>query len=240
MNIKKISTMIGIVLFSGYAFSQDAAPSDAEFNKKIHDYLISNPGVLIEMSNLLQKQQMEKVDALDKDKIKKYSASIFSDSDDPVMGNLEGKKYLVEFIDYNCGYCKRSYSLVSELLKKNSDIKLIVKEYPILSDSSTYAAKAALAVNALYPEKFASFHDALMTQPDHVTNEIVASVVSSLGMNWKKISELMETKPITLKLAQNQSLAQTLDITGTPAFVLTKKIVRGAPQSMTELQAMVE
>ena len=79
-----------------------------------------------------------------------------------------------------------------------------------------------------------------MTQPDHVTNEIVASVVSSLGMNWKKISELMETKPITLKLAQNQSLAQTLDITGTPAFVLTKKIVRGAPQNMTELQAMVE
>ena len=240
MNIKKISTMIGIVLFSGYAFAQDTAPSDAEFNKKVHDYLISNPGVLIEMSNLLQKQQMEKVDALDKDKIKKYSASIFSDSDDPVVGNLEGKKYLVEFIDYNCGYCKRSYALVSELLKKNSDIKLIVKEYPILSDSSTYAAKAALAVNALYPEKFASFHDALMTQPDHVTNEIVASVVSSLGMNWKKISELMETKPITLKLAQNQSLAQTLDITGTPAFVLTKKIVRGAPQSMTELQAMVE
>lgn len=73
-----------------------------------------------------------------------------------------------------------------------------------------------------------------------MTNEIVASVVSSLGMNWKKISELMETKPIALKLAQNQSLAQTLDITGTPAFVLTKKIVRGAPQSMTELQAMVE
>lgn len=240
MNFKKLSTVIGLTLFSGCVFSQAVNSSDAEFNKKVHDYLISNPGVLIEMSNLLQKQQMDKVESLDKDKIKKYSASIFSDSDDPVMGNLEGKKYIVEFIDYNCGYCKRSYSLVSELLKKNSDIKLIVKEYPILSDSSTYAAKAALAVNALYPEKFASFHDALMTQPDHVTNESVASVVSSLGMNWQKVNELMETKPISLKLAQNQSLAQALDITGTPAFVLTKKIVRGAPQSMSELKAMVE
>lgn len=238
MNFKKVSVFVGAMVFSGCVFSKDV--SDAEFNEKVHDYLISNPSVLIEMSNLLQKEQMEKIDSLDKDKIKKYSTAIFSDSDDPVMGDLDGKKYIVEFIDYNCGYCKRSYSLVSELLKNNKDIKLIVKEYPILSDSSTYAAKAALAVNALYPEKFSSFHDALMTQPDHVTNESVASVVNSLGMNWKKVSELMETKPIAMKLAQNQSLAQTLDITGTPAFVIPKKIVRGAPQSMNELKAMVD
>ena len=127
------------------------------------------------------------------------------------------------------------------MLKKDQNIRYIYKEFPILSDTSVYASKAALAVNALFPEKYAAFHDALMSHSGAFkTNDDIALVAKNLGLNWDKIAEKAKDPAIESKIATNHALARTLNITGTPAFIIGDQLLRGAPQTLEMLETSVK
>ena len=161
--------------------------------------------------------------------------------DDPVTGNPQGTLTVVEFVDYNCGYCKRSAPLIQELLKKDKEIRYIYKEFPILSDTSVYASKAALAVNALEPAKYEAFHNALMAHPGALkSNDDVMNVAKKQGLDWSKIVAKINDPAIDKKIATNHAIAQTLNITGTPAFIIGDQLLRGAPQSLEMLEESIK
>ncbi len=238
----KLTTLATALLGGMLTFSSVAAEmTKAEVEKIVREYLVSNPEILIEMSNALRAKQEIQQDETDKALLKKHSDQLFRQADDPVTGNPKGTLTIVEFVDYNCGYCKRSAPLVQELLKKDQDIRYIYKEFPILSDTSVYASKAALAVNALFPAKYASFHDALMAHKGPFkTNEDIATVAKNLGLDWDKIAEKAKDPAIERKIAANHAMAQTLNITGTPAFIVGDQLMRGAPQTLGMLEESVK
>lgn len=238
----KLKTLATIFLGGMLSFSTVAAEmTKAEVEKIVREYLVSNPEILIEMSNALRAKQEIQQDETDKALLKKHSDQLFRQSDDPVTGNPKGSLTIVEFVDYNCGYCKRSAPLVQELLRKDQDIRYIYKEFPILSDTSVYASKAALAVNALFPAKYTAFHDALMAHKGAFrTNEDIAAVAKELGLDWDKIAEKAKDPAIERKIAANHAMAQTLNITGTPAFIIGEQLMRGAPQTLDMLEASVK
>lgn len=242
MKLKYLASALLTGLLATQAISVSAADMTQEQVEKIvHQYLVSHPEVLIEMSNALRAKQEAQQTESDKALVAKYASQLFQQADDPVVGNPKGSLTIVEFSDYNCGYCKHSAPIISELLKKDTDIRYIYKEFPILTDTSVYAAKAALAVNMIYPTRYAAFHDALMSHSGALaTNADVAAIAKKQGLDWKVISAKLDDSKITEKLKANQNLAQSLNITGTPAFVIGDQLLRGAPQSLDILEQTIQ
>lgn len=240
LNVLVTALLGGMLSFSSVA-AQMSQTEQAEIEKVVHQYLVSHPEILIEMSNALRAKQETQQAETDKDLLQQHANQIFKQTDDPVAGNPKGSLTIVEFVDYNCGYCKRSAPLVQELLKKDKEIRYIYKEFPILSDTSVYASKAALAVNALYPAKYEAFHNALMAyQGPLKTNDDVATVAKKLDLDWSKIAAKVNDPAFEKKIATNHAIAQTLNITGTPAFIIGDQLLRGAPQSLEMLEDSVK
>jgi protein-disulfide isomerase len=242
MKLNVLATaLLGSMLTFNSVAAEMSKTEQANIEKIVHQYLVSHPEILIEMSNALRaKQETQQADT-DKNLLQQHANQIFKQADDPVTGNPQGTLTVVEFVDYNCGYCKRSALLIQELLKKDKEIRYIYKEFPILSDTSVYASKAALAVNALEPAKYEAFHNALMAHPGALkSNDDVMNVAKKQGLDWSKIVAKINDPAIDKKIATNHAIAQTLNITGTPAFIIGDQLLRGAPQSLEMLEESIK
>ena len=242
MKLNVLATaLLGSMLTFNSVAAEMSKTEQANIEKIMHQYLVSHPEILIEMSNALRaKQETQQADT-DKNLLQQHANQIFKQVDDPVTGNPQGTLTVVEFVDYNCGYCKRSAPLIQELLKKDKEIRYIYKEFPILSDTSVYASKAALAVNALEPAKYEAFHNALMEHPSALkSNDDVMNVAKKQGLDWSKIVAKINDPAIDKKIATNHAIAQTLNITGTPAFIIGDQLLRGAPQSLEMLEESIK
>ncbi len=242
MKLNVLATaLLGSMLTFNSVAAEMSKTEQANIEKIMHQYLVSHPEILIEMSNALRaKQETQQADT-DKNLLQQHANQIFKQVDDPVTGNPQGTLTVVEFVDYNCGYCKRSAPLIQELLKKDKEIRYIYKEFPILSDTSVYASKAALAVNALEPAKYEAFHNALMAHPGALkSNDDVMNVAKKQGLDWSKIVAKINDPAIDKKIATNHAIAQTLNITGTPAFIIGDQLLRGAPQSLEMLEESIK
>jgi len=242
MKLNVLATaLLGSMLTFNSVAAEMSKTEQANIEKIVHQYLVSHPEILIEMSNALRaKQETQQADT-DKNLLQQHANQIFKQVDDPVTGNPQGTLTVVEFVDYNCGYCKRSAPLIQELLKKDKEIRYIYKEFPILSDTSVYASKAALAVNALEPAKYEAFHNALRAHPGALkSNEDVMNVAKKQGLDWSKIVAKINDPAIDKKIATNHAIAQTLNITGTPAFIIGDQLLRGAPQSLEMLEESIK
>ena len=137
MKLNVLATaLLGSMLTFNSVAAEMSKTEQANIEKIVHQYLVSHPEILIEMSNALRaKQETQQADT-DKNLLQQHANQIFKQVDDPVTGNPQGTLTVVEFVDYNCGYCKRSAPLIQELLKKDKEIRYIYKEFPILSDTS--------------------------------------------------------------------------------------------------------
>ena len=138
-------------------------------------------------------------------------------------------------------YCKRSAPFVTKLLGSDKDIRYIFKEFPILTDTSMMSAKAAMAVNALYPGKYEAFHNALMAH-EGVLKSVsdIEKIAKSLGFDWAKIQDKAKDPEFDKKIAANRAIAQMLNVTGTPAFIIGDELLRGAPQTYEMLEQSVK
>lgn len=206
----------------------------------VREYLVSHPELLIEMSNALRTKQEADQEKADVSLINQYRQAIYNQAHDPVGGNAKGSITIVEFFDYNCGYCKRAKPAVMEVVGENKEIRYIYKEFPILSETSYLASRAALAVQRLHPEKYEAFHNALMERqgPLKEVGEI-AAIAKAQGLNWKAIEAKTKDPEIDQQLQENHKLSQQLGLTGTPAFIIGETILRGAPRSADDIRAML-
>ncbi|MGL4207029.1 MAG: DsbA family protein [Aeromonadaceae bacterium] len=206
----------------------------------VREYLVSHPELLIEMSNALRAKQEADQEKADISLINQYRQEIYKQPNDPVGGNAKGSITIVEFFDYNCGYCKRAKPALVEVMGENKEIRYIYKEFPILSETSYLAARTALAVQRLHPEKYEAFHNALMDRQGPLKDESeLAAIAKSLGLNWNAIQAKAKESEIDNQLQENHKLAQQLGLTGTPAFIIGETILRGAPRSADDIRAML-
>jgi protein-disulfide isomerase len=199
-----------------------------EMGAFIREYLIQNPEVMIEVQNALEaKQQAQRTDQSTK-AVAANKDEIFSSPNDIVLGNPKGDVTVVEFFDYNCGYCKRAMSDMDDILAKDKNIRFVLKEFPILGPDSLAAHKVADAVRILAPEKYPEFHRELLVGQEHASEATAISVATELGVDEAKIRKTMTDKPNDDIVRQAYQLANAIGITGTPTYVVGDEAVFGA------------
>ena len=224
---------IRTVLFSIMMLCLSPATNAAEFSDSqrqemesiVRDYLLSHPELLQEMSQSLEQKQKQAEDEQRKEGLVKYASQIFRDKSDYVAGNPNGNVTMVEFFDYNCPWCKKDFPDVMALLDEDKELKVVLKEFPILGPDSEYAAKAAIAAGK--QGKYLQMHSALYQHEGKVTEAIVDEIAAAQGLDMEQLKKDMEDPKTAEIINRNRDLAQSLAINGTPAFVIDDKLVPG-------------
>lgn len=192
-----------------------------EIEKIIYNYLITNPKVLIDASQALQKEEEAKQQEQAKVAIKNNAQKLFQDPNSPTAGNLKGGVTLVEFFDYQCGHCKEMNPIIQNLLRKNKNLRVVFKELPIFGRQSKLAAEASLA--SFKQGKYYSFHYALLKLAEPLTNRIIFQIAKKVGLNLKQLKQDMKDPSVQKQLKDNFQLSESLQVLGTPTFFLSNK-----------------
>ncbi|RWX78787.1 DsbA family protein [Neorhizobium lilium] len=199
-----------------------------EMGDFIREYLVQNPEVLIEAQNALEAKQQAMRLAQSTKGVTENKDQIFASPVDITLGNPKGDVTIVEFFDYNCGYCKHALSDMDDILAKDKNVRFILKEFPILGPDSIAAHRVANAVRLLAPEKYAQFHRALLGGQEHASEQTAIAVATSLGLNEAEIRKSMVQNPNDGQVRQAYQLANAIGITGTPTYVVGNEALFGA------------
>ena len=198
----------------------DVKDSDkAAFEAIIKDYIMAHPEVVRDALMDLAKREDQARQAL-------AMQILFDDAGDPVMGNPDGGLVIYEFSDYNCGYCKRVFEPIQQILQDDGDIRIVIKEFPILSQSSLVAAQAGIAAEK--QGKFADFHINMMTYRGKVTTQSIMDAATEANIDIDQLKTDMASPAIAGIIARTRQAAEALQLTGTPALVIGYTVVRGA------------
>ncbi|HZP19283.1 MAG TPA: DsbA family protein [Bauldia sp.] len=200
----------------------------AEVEAIIKNYLIANPEIIRDAMDALQKKEDAAAAAQQVSAIQDNKDLLFSSKRQVVLGNPEGKVTLVEFFDYNCTYCRRAHADMKELLAKDKDLRVVLKEFPVLGEGSVEAAQVAVAVNMVAPEKYLDYHDAMLSERGQVNGERAMEVAEELGIDKAKLAEAMKSDEIKATINEVYDLAAKLALSGTPSYVTPKEVVVGA------------
>jgi protein-disulfide isomerase len=211
-----------------------------DLNLLIKEYILENPEIIIEAIEIYQKKQNSKIIDKEKKLIKSLSSEILDDKNSYQYGDKNSKTSIVEFIDYNCGYCKRNHNIIMKFLKNNDDVRYIVKELPILGEKSILASKFAILIflkdgSEVY-QKFLKF---LMTHKKQLNFQILKSFASKAESNTKDFDNQINLRKVNSVIATNLFLAEKLSINGTPTFIIGNSIIRGFISS-EELQEIID
>ncbi|PCJ43916.1 MAG: hypothetical protein COA81_03495 [Alphaproteobacteria bacterium] len=206
--------------FTAYAQENDFSSGQKEkINQMIRTYILEHPEILPEAIQILQNRS--KVAKL----AQNYTA-LYEDGFSYIDGNENGDLTMIEFFDYNCGYCKRVLKAVERLKKEDKNLRIIYKEFPILSESSYTASKAAMA--SIKQGKYEKFHVAMLSNSGSLTEDRIFEIAKEIGLDVKQLAKDMTSPVLERNIKINQNLAQTLGITGTPGFIIGDTIVPGA------------
>lgn len=200
----------------------------AAFRAEVRAYLLENPEVLMEAIGVLEDRQAEVARANDVEMVARNANVLFNSSKSFVGGNPEGDFTVVEFLDYRCGYCKRAHPEVAELLNRDSNIRYVIKELPILGDESVLASRYAIAVQLLAgDEAYYDVHNTLMEFQGNISEASLGRMSTAFGLDHAAVTEKMNGPDVAEVIAENRALANALAITGTPSFVFEDQMLRG-------------
>jgi len=230
--MRRLALGLAASLAATTAFAEDAkqmTPEEREaFGAEVRAYILEHPEVLVEAMNILQAREDAAATERDTALVLAKSEDIFASANDWVGGNPEGDITLVEFMDYRCGYCRKAYSDVEELVKSDGNIRFVLKEFPILGEASVLASQFAIAILQLHgPDAYKSAHDALFTLRGEPTPETLSRLASDLGLDPAPILARMAGPEVNAVIAANHALAESMSISGTPTFVLKDQMLRG-------------
>lgn len=212
----------------------------AIFREEVRAFLMDDPQVIMDAVAVLEQRQQEAQVQADLSLVSDNAADIFNDGYSFVGGNPEGDITLVEFLDYRCGFCKRAHGEVAKLLESDGNIRLIVKEFPILGEQSLMASRFAVATKQVAgDEAYKNIADALMTLDGNVTMRSLRRMASTFGLDAAAIEAQMDSPEVTQEIAKTRELAQRLQITGTPTFVLQDELLRGF-LPYDQMQALID
>jgi len=201
----------------------------AEIEAIIKDYLLQKPEILREAIGVLEVRE-KAAEAKAREKVvSDPSGALFSAANQAVIGDPGGKITLIEFFDYNCGYCKRALSDLARLMNDNPNLRVVLRDFPILSPGSVEAAKIANAfLRQFQGEKFWEFHQKLLGSRGPVGKAEALAVARDLGADMDKLAKDAAAPGITSGIEESGKLAKSLQVTGTPTYVIGEDVVVGA------------
>lgn len=220
-----------LVIFPALPIGPAVAFTDDEKEKLhqiIRDYLIANPEVILEAQTALEEKQAKAAQDAIQSTITQLSDQLFTDRRDVIFGNPEGDVAIVEFFDYNCGYCKRAMTDMEEVVRRDENVKFILKEFPILGPQSTEAARISIAVNRIAPDKAVEFHTRLLAASGRADRASAMAVAANLDIALEAIEEELQTVDLMDPVRISYQLTQALGINGTPSYVMGNEPIYGA------------
>ncbi|WP_299398960.1 DsbA family protein [Pelagibius sp.] len=227
-----LATSTALAVAAGTALPANAEepaplePAQAEaFRELVRDYLIENPDVIVEALQIYEQRQQAAEAERQQAALVAQRGALNEDPSSPVLGNPEGDVTVVEFFDYRCPYCKSIATAMRDLVDEDPNVRLVMKEFPILSQESVDAARAALAAGrqGLYEE----FHFALMERGGSMSEPEVMAVAESVGLDLERLRADMQAPEIEEALRRNYAVGDAVGITGTPAMVIGNTVVPG-------------
>jgi protein-disulfide isomerase len=233
-----VGAVLAICLFAAPCYAEMSEAERQEVEAIIRDYLLANPEIIEEAVSLLGQRREAEKEAAQVAAIEANRDTIFNSANQMVLGNTEGAISLVEFFDYNCTYCRSATSDMTALIETNPDLRVIMKEFPILSEGSVGAARISIAVKDIAPDRYLDFHLALFYRPGEATAEKALAIAGELGLDAAALSAAASSEEVSRNLQEVQDLARALGISGTPSYVIGNELVPGAA-GYDKLQAMV-
>ncbi|HEX5930903.1 MAG TPA: DsbA family protein [Methyloceanibacter sp.] len=196
----------------------------------VRDYLTKNPEILVEMTTELDKRQQAAESAKQQKVIGENADTIFRSPLSYAAGNANGDVTVVEFFDYNCGYCRRALPDVVKLIDTDDKVRVVFKELPIFGEESEWAAKAALAAGK--QGKYFEMHQKLYAAPGKSDKEKALRVAAEIGLDVPQLEKDMEDPSIKQALEETKELATKLGLQGTPLYLIGDRMIPGAPDDL--------
>ncbi len=215
---------VGVVTLALRPASSDG-PAKSDIERIVHSYIVEHPEVLQEAVAVLRERQGQEAAQRDRKLLAAHRKALYGDLGAVVTGNPNGDVTIIEFFDYNCPYCKEVFPTLERLQASDPDIRLVLREFPVLAPSSLTAARAALAAErqGLYVE----LHNALMSTPGRLTDEAIMDIARRIGLDMDRLRADMKDPAIDRAISANLNIAQQLGLSGTPSFVIGDSILRG-------------
>jgi protein-disulfide isomerase len=234
-----MKSLARLALAASVVFSLGSLPAAAqtisgaqrgEIEKIIRDYLLKNPEVLQEAIAELEKKQAADDAAKHETAVKDNAEAIFNSPRQVVAGNPQGDVTFVEFFDYNCGYCKRAMSDMFDLIKSDSKLKVVLKEFPVLGPGSVEAARVAVAARMQdkTSKKYMEFHQKLLGGRGQADKARALAVAKEVGFDMARLEKDMASDDVKKTLEEDFKLAEKLGLNGTPSYVIGNSVVVGA------------
>jgi protein-disulfide isomerase len=218
-----LSAVILTCLFALPSAAAKAEMTKGEVEKIIESYLMNNGDkILKSVDDYQRKSIQQKTDA----SIKQNAEALFNNPRTPIAGNPDGDVTVVEFFDYNCGYCKQAFKDIKKLIENDKNVKIVFKELPILGPTSEVAAKWALAANN--QGKYFAFHEKLMSHNGAKSDAFLEEAAKAVGLDVDKIKADIAGTEILLQIERERALATDMAIGGTPAFLVGEELIPGA------------
>ena len=222
---------------SEWYLSQDADTRKIELI--IEGYLLKNPEIIEKALQKLQTKKKLEKESRERKLINTSKYDLYHQPHSPFIGRIDARKTIVEFFDYRCAYCKKVYPTIVYLLEQDSNIRIVLKELPILGPESEYASRFALSAYKINPSLYKDLHSSFMRFPRNLDRAAINMIAQRLGLDVERIIEGINDPDISATLQDNYRLAQTLGINGTPAFVIGYKLIPGAI-SLKQFKELVE
>ena len=234
--IKKHQIVFSLLgIFAALTMATEVS-ADKAFDKKVENYLMQNPDVLARALDNLQDYYAIEDAKRQRRAVLDNANELYSSNSDFTLGPKNASVTIVEFFDYNCGYCKRMYPLLMKIVEENKDVRVVFKEFPILGEISRIAASYALALDEKL--KFMTYHSKLMGSRSSLNPALLERTLSEIGADVEAVKSRAADANIAKTIDRTQTLAGALGINGTPAFVINGKIHPGA-LSEDQLRALV-
>lgn len=225
------AALAAVMLTAPAAHAADKAPATpdkAAVEQIVHDYLLDHPEVIVDAIRKYREQQQAAEDQKAQVLLQAHRDILLNDPGTPVGGNPKGDVTIVEFFDYHCGYCKKVFPAIQELIKSDGNIRYVYKELPILGAESVFATRVALAGWQTDPKKYEKLRNAMMATHGALPQERVFRLAKEAGYDTAALKKAMASPEVQARIDGNYKLAETLNIRGTPAFIIGNELVPGA------------
>ena len=230
MNPKLSITAIILLFLSTFATHPLAQePLDkTEIGKIVREYLLENPEIMLEVQQALELKQQGELAESQQAILASQKDLIFSAPYQIEIGNPDAEITIVEFFDYNCGFCQRALTDMEIMLKSNKNLKFVLKEFPVLGEASLEASRISMAVSILLPAKHAEFHTELLSLPGQKDGARAMELAIKMGLKENDLIAEIENPQIIETIQSTYGLANELGITGTPSYIVGNEVVFGA------------
>jgi len=210
-----------LVTFFGFnVFSENV-------DEKIKKFILDNPEIILQSLENFEKKKIAEKKRLNNQIIADNKKLIFNSKNGMYSGNLESKNVIIEFFDYNCSYCKKAHKDILKIEENQKNVKVIYKNFPILSESSKKLAEIALLIAKESNEKFNKFHNLIMNKRGLVNKDQLKDILVGLGIDQDKLESNLNSEYIKNQLLKDRELAEKLALRGTPAFIVNDKLFFG-------------